>query len=85
MLKKILIGLSLLLVSLVSIAQPLNINTAKADEIAHVMIGVGPAKAEAIIKDRTERGDFTTLDDMTRVKGIGIATIEKNRDKISIK
>ena len=85
MLKKILIGLSLLLVSLVSVAQPLNINTAKADEIAHVMIGVGPTKAEAIIKDRTERGDFTTLDDMTRVKGIGIATIEKNRDKISIK
>ena len=64
--------------------QPLNINTAKADEIAQVMIGVGPAKAEAIIKDRKEHGEFKTLDDMIRVKGIGVATIAKNRDKISI-
>ncbi len=84
MFKKLFIGLSLLLISLVSIAQPLNSNTAKADEIAQVMIGVGPAKAEAIIKDRKERGDFKTLDDMTRVKGIGLATIAKNRDNISI-
>ena len=84
MLKKLFLGLSLLLISLVSIAEPLNINTAKADEIAKVMIGVGPAKADAIIKDRKEHGDFKTLDDMIRVKGIGVATIEKNRDKISI-
>jgi len=84
MMKKFFIGLSLLLMSLVAVAQPLNINTATAIEISQAMTGVGPAKAEAIIKNRKEHGQFKSLDEMTRVKGIGVATIEKNRKNISI-
>lgn len=33
--------------------------------------GIGPAMAERIILYRTERGSFTTIDELKKVKGIG--------------
>jgi len=61
----------------------LDINTASADQFAEVMVGVGKAKAEAIVKDRETNGKFNSVDDLDRVKGIGKATIEKNRPKLT--
>jgi competence protein ComEA len=66
-------------------AEPLDINTATAEQIAQVMTGVGVAKAETIVKDRDANGKFKSIDDLNRVKGIGAATIDKNRDKIVAK
>jgi competence protein ComEA len=63
----------------------LDINTATAEQFAKVMVGVGKAKAEAIVKDREANGKFTSVDDLDRVKGIGKATIEKNRAKLTAK
>ncbi len=62
----------------------LNINTADAAALAAGLVGVGPAKADAIVAYRTEKGKFTSIDQLLDVKGIGQATLEKNREKISL-
>tara|TARA_R110002095_G_scaffold208491_1_gene194223 strand:- start:148 stop:363 length:216 start_codon:yes stop_codon:yes gene_type:complete len=59
-----------------------NVNTAPAEEIAKQLNGIGTAKAEAIVSYRTQNGAFKTLQDLTKVKGIGAATVDKNRDNI---
>ncbi len=65
-------------------AEPLDINTATAEQLATTMTGVGKVKAEAIVQDREKNGKFKSVDDLDRVKGIGAATIEKNRAKITV-
>lgn len=72
------------LISGAALADALNLNTAGAEEIAEVMTGIGKVKADAIVKDREANGKFKSIEDLTRVKGIGPATIEKNRDKIKV-
>jgi competence protein ComEA len=56
----------------------ININTAGVDELQKLN-GIGVKKAEAIVKDRQERGPFRTVDDLQRVNGIGPKTVESNR------
>lgn len=56
----------------------LNINTASAEQLTQ-MKGIGSKKAEAIVRFREENGPFASLDSLTMVRGIGTATIEKNR------
>lgn len=63
----------------------LNINTSDAQTISDLMVGVGPQKAQAIVNYRTEKGEFSTLNDLLAVKGIGPATLEKNKDRIVFK
>lgn len=60
-----------------------NINTADAQELTRLK-GVGEKKAEAIIAWRNENGNFKTVEDLLEVKGIGEATLEANRENISI-
>lgn len=60
-----------------------NINTADAQELTKLK-GVGRKKAEAIIAWRNENGGFKAVDDLLDVKGIGEATLEANRENISI-
>ena len=55
-----------------------NVNTATAVELAAALKGVGLAKAEAIVAFRDLNGPFLQLEEMTQVKGIGSATVEKN-------
>ncbi|MBQ0724773.1 MAG: helix-hairpin-helix domain-containing protein [Cycloclasticus sp.] len=59
-----------------------NVNTAPAEEISKQLNGVGAAKAEAIVTYRTQNGAFKTLEDLSKVKGIGAATLDKNRENI---
>lgn len=59
-----------------------NVNTASAEEISTVLKGVGLKKAEAIVAYRKAHGKFTTVEQLAEVKGIGEATIQKNRDKL---
>ncbi|MBM3203769.1 ComEA family DNA-binding protein [Candidatus Woesearchaeota archaeon] len=80
---KLLITLGLLCGSLMATAESLDINTATIDQFDQVMVGVGRSKAEAIVKDRETNGPFKSVDDMTRVKGIGTATLQQNRDKLT--
>jgi len=65
-------------------AQPVNVNTATAEEIAESLKGVGLSKAEAIVSYRSEHGDFKHADELVNVKGIGIRTIDINREYIKL-
>ncbi|SMF94812.1 competence protein ComEA [Methylomagnum ishizawai] len=65
-------------------AEVLDINTATAGQFDDTLVGVGKAKAQAIVEDREKNGPFKSVDDLERVKGIGPATIAKNRDKITV-
>lgn len=60
-----------------------NLNTATKAELAG-LDGVGPTKAEAIIKYRKDNGPFKTVDGVTAVTGIGEATLEKNRSNLTV-
>jgi competence protein ComEA len=59
----------------------ININTATLTDLSGLS-GVGPATATAIIEERTKNGPYKNADDLKRVKGIGPALIEKNRQSI---
>ena len=60
----------------------LDINTADAAELAAGLQGVGLVKAQEIVKYRTLYGDFIAVEELADVKGIGMATVEKNRHVI---
>ncbi len=76
--------LSALLVGSAFAAEKVNINTADAPTLDRVLVGVGPSKAEAIVAYRKANGAFRSADQHASVKGIGLATIEKNRDRIVV-
>lgn len=63
---------------------PIDLNTATAEQIAAALIGIGPAKAQAIVDYRTEKGSFVSIDELTEVQGIGPATLERNRDLLQL-
>jgi competence protein ComEA len=61
-----------------------NINTADAAAIDQALLNVGPSKAAAIVAYRKQHGAFHSADQLAEVKGIGLKTVEKNRDRIVI-
>ena len=63
-------------------AKPVNINTADAKTIAKSLDGIGETRAEAIVAWRDSHGPFKKADDLKHVKGIGKATVERNRSAI---
>ena len=63
-------------------ATPVNINKADAKTIAKSLDGIGGTRAEAIVAWREAHGPFKKADDLKHVKGIGKATIERNRSAI---
>jgi len=63
---------------------PVNINTATAEELAEGLTGVGHARAEAIVAYREENGPFTHIDELVNVSGVGLATVDRNRDRIAL-
>jgi competence protein ComEA len=76
--------LSLLLAGSAFAADKVNINTADAPTIDRVLLNVGPSKAEAIVAYRKAHGAFRSADQLALVKGIGLKTVEKNRDRIVV-
>jgi competence protein ComEA len=69
---------------LIAIGATVDINTADARTLDRVLIGVGPAKAEAIVEYRKSNGPFGSADDLVKVPGIGPSTLEKNRARIRV-
>jgi len=49
---------------------PVNINTAGAEEL-DILPGVGPKMAQAIVAFREAHGNFSALEDLQKVKGLG--------------
>ncbi|MEP7185541.1 MAG: helix-hairpin-helix domain-containing protein [Rhodanobacter sp.] len=63
-------------------ATPVNINHANASQIAKSLDGIGKTRAQAIVNWRGAHGPFKNVDDLRHVKGVGKATIERNRSAI---
>ncbi|MEQ8232316.1 MAG: helix-hairpin-helix domain-containing protein [Gammaproteobacteria bacterium] len=81
---KLLPALCLLLASLAAgAAERINLNTADAATLAAGIDGIGPAKAAAIVAWRDEHGPFKTVDDLLLVRGIGQATLDSNRERLT--
>jgi competence ComEA-like helix-hairpin-helix protein len=57
-----------------------DINTATQSQLESIN-GIGPSKAQAILSFLTESGPVTTLDELTKIRGIGKKTVEKISDK----
>lgn len=72
----------LAMASTAAIAAPVNINTATASELAAAIQGVGEKKAQAIVAYRDANGAFKSVDELANVKGIGAATVDKNRSDL---
>lgn len=72
--------------SLVAQEQPIkvNINQADAETLAQGLDGIGPAKAQAIVQYREAKGGFIEVDEILEVRGIGVATLERNRERMVI-
>lgn len=56
-----------------------NINKADAAALAAGLNGVGLSRAEEIVRYRETFGPFASVEELSEVKGIGNATIDKNR------
>jgi len=65
-------------------AATVNLNSADVQTLTRELKGIGETKAKAIIAYREAHGPFTSVEDLLEVKGIGAATLEKNRAKISV-
>ncbi|MDH5547735.1 MAG: ComEA family DNA-binding protein [Gammaproteobacteria bacterium] len=72
----------MLMFSGVAFSSQIDINTANADAIAKTLKGVGPSKAAAIVQYRENNGPFFDIQDLAKVKGIGLKTLEVNKEKI---
>ncbi len=63
--------------------QPVNINTATAEELTAIN-GIGATKAAAIVEYREANGNFSAVEDLLLVPGIGEKTLEAIRDYIYV-
>lgn len=61
----------------------INLNTAGKAEL-ETLPGIGPSRAEAIIRYREDNGGFANIDDVLNVPGIGPKIFETIRDEIEI-
>jgi competence protein ComEA len=78
------LALSLLLATSAFAAEKVNINTADAGTLDTALVNIGPTKAKAIVEYRKANGPFKSAEELAMVKGIGLKTIEKNRDRIEV-
>ena len=65
-------------------ASPVNINTADAQTLSKNIKGVGLKKAQAIINYREKNGLFKKIEDLMKVKGIGVKLLEKNAGSLIV-
>lgn len=65
-------------------AEKVNINTASAADLDRALVSVGPARAQAIVEYRQAHGPFKSVEELVLVKGIGLKTVERNRDLIEV-
>ncbi len=63
---------------------PVNLNTATVDQLA-ALPGIGPSMAEAIVKYRSEKGAFKSVDELDNVPRIGPAKLEKIRPHVTVR
>lgn len=60
-----------------------DINHASAVEL-ETLPGIGPSRAEAIVKYRTEKGGFATVNELTEIKGIGDSLAKRLEPMVTV-
>lgn len=66
------------------VTDKVNINTADALTLQKGLSGIGLNKANAIVAYRESNGNFTSVDELIEVSGIGKTLLDRNRDKLAI-
>ncbi len=61
----------------------INLNTATREELMS-LTGIGEAKADAILKYRSENGSFSSIEEIQNISGIKSGVFEKIRDRITV-
>ena len=61
----------------------ISLNSASIDELM-TLDGIGEKKAQAIIEYRNKNGGFKSIEEILEVDGIGSATYEKIKDRLTI-
>lgn len=84
LLNTLILALALLLPLAAPAASPVNINTADKETLITAISGVGEKKAEAIIEYREQHGPFKSVDEITKIKGIGQGILDRNRENLSV-
>ena len=64
-------------------AEKIDLNLASAAQLITIK-GIGPKKAEAIIKYREQHGGFRKVDDLDNVPGFGKKTVERLRVHLKV-
>ncbi|TDR56668.1 competence protein ComEA [Halomonas ventosae] len=62
--------------------EPIDVNSADAELLAELP-GIGETRAAAIVEDREANGPYESAEDLTRVSGIGEATVEGLADQVT--
>lgn len=62
----------------------INLNTAGKDELM-TLSGIGEVKAERILAYRKEHGEFSRVEDLLQVSGIGEKSLDKFRDAVTVR
>ncbi|WP_295055993.1 helix-hairpin-helix domain-containing protein [Sulfuricurvum sp.] len=62
----------------------ININRASSAQLQSLN-GIGPTKAQEILKYRKTHGSFNTVDELVNVKGIGPKTLIKLKPHVSVR
>ncbi|SDG01613.1 competence protein ComEA [Onishia taeanensis] len=60
----------------------IDINSASAEQL-ETLPGIGSARAADIVADREANGDYSNAEDLMRINGIGEATVDGMRDRLS--
>jgi len=87
--RSIRIAMSILLIGMLALpvflmaAEKINLNTATLEELM-TLDRIGPKYAQRIIDYRETYGPFEKIEDIMKVKGIGLKTFEANKDKITV-
>ena len=67
----------------VSSGAKVRLNSASIEQLMQLN-GVGQKKAEAIVEYRNKNGRFNSVEDFMKIKGIGPALFNKNKDKLAL-
>lgn len=67
----------------ISADAPINVNTATVEQL-EALPGIGPTLGAAIVQERDRNGPFRTIDDLTRVPGIGDGRLSQLRDLVTV-
>ena len=65
-------------------AGEVDINTSDAETIAATLKGIGMKKAQAIVTYRENNGPFKSVEELTKVRGIGEKTLVNIKEQVTL-